>query len=185
MNAEMLERLMIDDSLGQLSSEVSALLDAYLMGDPAARAEAEVLRRMVGVARKAAAGAVPRLPPFDRRGLERARQRRVIGRTTGWISAAAGLAACLAIGFILGHQWQRTSGPSVASDSAPKAVSVFGATARIKDGNADGDDGGGKAANGFWSTQRMRTLAQQNQASAREARSIPPLFNRLFNSPGG
>lgn len=49
MTTKQLEALLIDESLGELSEEASALLEAWLVKFPESRAEAEEIRRAVGL----------------------------------------------------------------------------------------------------------------------------------------
>jgi anti-sigma factor RsiW len=53
MTTKQLEALLIDESLGELSEEASALLEAWLERFPESRAEAEEIRRAVGLAEAA------------------------------------------------------------------------------------------------------------------------------------
>lgn len=49
MTTKQLEALLMDESLGELSEEASALLEAWLERFPKSRAEAEEIRRAVGL----------------------------------------------------------------------------------------------------------------------------------------
>ncbi|MBL9113816.1 MAG: hypothetical protein JNJ83_02340 [Verrucomicrobiaceae bacterium] len=52
MNSSQLQALLIDDHLGELSPEVSALLTAYLEHNPRARQDAEHIQTTLGIMRQ-------------------------------------------------------------------------------------------------------------------------------------
>ena len=53
MNTPELQALLVDHHLGELSPEVTALLEAYLVSDPAARAESARIEETLGLTRRA------------------------------------------------------------------------------------------------------------------------------------
>ena len=102
MDAETLERLLIDRALGALPADTEALLAAYLEGEEQATTQGKVLDQTVSLARQALADAAPpdaALPPFPKAKLARAQRTRRLRLAT--VQAAA-LAACVLIGFSVG-----------------------------------------------------------------------------------
>ncbi len=115
MKPEMLDALLLDRALGELTPEVAALLDAHLTRDPTARQRATEFSASVMLAR--AAVATPREPP---RPLDVARLQRERRAVVSTMRAAQllRLAACLALGLALGwlaHPASKPAAPLVAS----------------------------------------------------------------------
>lgn len=117
MNPETLERLLLDRSLGVLSPDAAALLDAYLARDPDAFRRAAALDATVDLARQAMADDAPagQLPPFPAERLQRTavafRRWRIIGR-------AAALAACIVLGVLIGLSLSGGDGPAGGGGAA-------------------------------------------------------------------
>ncbi|MEE8171094.1 MAG: hypothetical protein V3T70_11165 [Phycisphaerae bacterium] len=100
MESEVLERLMIDRSLGALAADSEALLDAYLADRPGARREAAAYARTADLVGRSLPASLPaKLPAFPRATL--AAGERVFRR---WrlVRQGAALAACVVIGVGLG-----------------------------------------------------------------------------------
>ena len=98
IDPEILERLLIDRALGELSPDAEALLDDYLAREPEASEEAEEIARTADLARRALAPSDEvdshALPP-----LLLGKRRGVLWRVG---ARAAALAACLLIGVGVG-----------------------------------------------------------------------------------
>lgn len=106
MNLDLLEPLLRDRALGELSPAVSALLDAHLAQDPAAARRAAEIAETVNVAR--AAVAAPQPAPRRALDLARLQDHRPVSRTTVRRTEVLALAACLTLGLGLGW-WLRTA----------------------------------------------------------------------------
>ena len=134
MKTELLESLLCDRALGELSPEVAALLDAYLGLDPDAARRAAELTDTLQLARAvmAAPAESPRRPlDIARlRHAERAQQ----PSTRRW--QIFRLAACLALGLALG--WlARTPQPRAKIARTPAAASSSTAQAPVAQPPAD------------------------------------------------
>jgi anti-sigma factor RsiW len=117
MKIEILEPLLLDHALGELSPEVTALLEAYLAQNPEAAARARALNETLALARQAVAPA-----PETPRALDRARLRREqrFARSLAFRTELLRLAACLALGLGLGWFLAARRVPP----AAPVAVAV-------------------------------------------------------------
>lgn len=94
MTTKQLEALFIDEALGELSEEASALLEAWLVRFPESRAGAEEIRRAVGLA-----GAAVVSRPLDLEVPEVKAVSSVKSRLPGLLRLAAGIALLgLAVG---------------------------------------------------------------------------------------
>lgn len=165
MNAETMERLLMDRALGALSPDVAALLEAHLRQEPAAAARAAQYEQVTDATRRAFSaasvtrgelrgGADPAAssparaapPPFPARQI-----RRVLARRRRWIrlAHAASLAACLALGVWLGWSWTETpaAAPVAPDPAALAAEQAFQAQL------AQTEPPPGRA--GFWSLERL------------------------------
>jgi anti-sigma factor RsiW len=122
MNDEILERLLMDRCLGELSPDASALLDDWLGREPAAKAKAAELVDTLQLARHALrhdpAPAVLR-PRF---------------RAPAWIPSLAAMAACFAVGVGLTWLLLRPLAPPqpVAAITAPAEDSTFWSRDRLQ-----------------------------------------------------
>lgn len=143
MDKQVLDRLMLDRSLGALNADVEQLLKAYLAAvpDAAAVADGEQYARTVEAARQAmAARSKPAVPAL---------KLHVPARYGLWRSAMAA-AAALVIGVALGALGlgqRQAHGPQEANNPAPPAASQIVQLAR-----AD-------AADHFWSARRLSRQA--------------------------
>ncbi len=100
MKSEMLETLLLDRALGELSPEVAALLDAHLAQNPDAARRAAELAGTLQLARAATAAPVASAPhPLDVGRLRRAQRTQ---RSAARRVEIFRLAACLALGLGLG-----------------------------------------------------------------------------------
>jgi anti-sigma factor RsiW len=204
MRAELLEQLLIDRSLGQLPPEVAALLDAYLAADPAAAAEGAAYGEAVSLARRAIEGAeaAPMLPAFDRKRVDAGVRRRA-WRQRGRIALAlAGMAACVAVGFVGGRGVGGFGGGGggVArvdgAGSGSPAVAETRVTRTALAPPASGELGGAAVqatstidsaadATAFWSVQRLRALAERNDVARRPGPAVRQPLKSIFAPNGG
>lgn len=144
MKPEMLDPLLLDRALGELSPEVAALLDEHLAQNPAAARRASEFSSSIPLARAAVA-----TPPATPRPLDVARLQSA--------SAARGnirpmellrLAACLALGLTLG--WLARPTPPAPAPIAVAALTPV--TARPTDPPTQ-----------FWSVARFAPEARRPQ----------------------
>ena len=126
MDADVLERLMLDHSLGALGGDVECLLAEYLKDHPAAAAAAAEFGRAVTLARAAMSAGrqeqpAAALPPLRRAAGPASRRWPAVVAAIG--SAAAGVAIGLAIGLAAMRQTAPAGGsPGVAVGSRPPAT---------------------------------------------------------------
>ncbi len=147
MNAETLERLMLDRALGALPPDCEALLAAWLDARPEAAAACREFERTIDLARHALAdGPAGSLPAFPAERLRRARQSDRFWRMTRNVM---GIAASVLIGFGVHAMLFRAPTPQPAQ--APPVVLVQGGPQRGPE--ATGDD------TGFWSGRRLSERA--------------------------
>lgn len=106
MNLELLEPLLRDRALGELSPAVAALLDAHLASDPVAARRAAELADTIGLARTAVA--TPLLAPQRSLEIARLQDHSPVSRATVRRTEVLALAACLTLGLGLGW-WLRTA----------------------------------------------------------------------------
>ena len=143
MNRELLETLVLDQCCGALPPETSALLDAYLQRDEAARRIADSCRRatnaVAGALGQPAATQPADLPPFPAR---RVRHALAGGTSVRWLGRATGIAAVLVIGAGLGMLFRGAPIPSGAETGVPSHPVVNAAEPAALQG-------------GFWSVQRI------------------------------
>jgi anti-sigma factor RsiW len=129
MKPEILETLLLDRALGELSPEVAALLDAHLAQHPDAAhraAEFAATLQLARAATAAPAGSPPR--PLD---LARLRQVQHAQQSASRRAEIFRLAACLALGLGLGwwvHVPQSNPDIAAALPSAPPAFASPRAT---------------------------------------------------------
>jgi anti-sigma factor RsiW len=143
VNAETLERLMLDRGLGTLPPDCEALLAAHLEVRPEAGAAWREIERTVDLARAALVEEPPEpVPVFPVERLQRARRSGRLWRTTRGIAAVA---AAVLFGFGAHALFFRPPLPSRPQPGA--GVVVQGGTERRPDANS-GDAG-------FWSGRRL------------------------------
>lgn len=165
MNDETLERLLIDRSLGALSADAAALLDAYLRDNPAAARTATAFDETAGLIRQSLPAApAASLPPFPRARLHDAHRNAARWRI---VRSALALAACVVLGFSLGSR--PLGGPVKRENTGPAVASVL-----PRDGRAS-DRVNESAESDFWSAQRMRVrFTSDSRAASRRV---------VWNSP--
>ena len=167
MNAETLERLIMDRALGTLEGDVAALLDACLEADPQAAERARQARETVDLARRALGGPSaaevppPAYPRLRIRAAERARRRR------GFLKQGAALAATLVLGAALGAMlFSDRLPPKVSPPPLPPSVAFLpqpeGRLGPLSATVAQADGGEG----GFWSAARLWNRRSQANGSS-------------------
>jgi len=161
MNAETLERLMLDRALGALPPDCESLLAAYIEKDPQAAATDKEYKATVNAARGALADALPStLPAFPARRLVDARRQY---RHLRLFRGVVGIAASIAIGFGV-HAFFF---PARSANSSHPDPIVLAQAATRNEAPAD--------AGGFWSAQRLYKRA--------EAAPQRPAKRLIWNSP--
>lgn len=169
MDAETMERLLIDNRLGELSPDTEQLLEAYLHVTPGADAILAEIDSVIDLADRAlradppaAAEALPPLSIED--ALRRVRAPQPYDRT-GWARPFA-LAASIILAFLLGTRW--TSAPSVPSPGRIDGVA--------RSSHAASPDGAE-----FWSVAKYVSdrAAARPSAAARVEWSSPLVFPQL------
>ena len=151
MKPEMLDPLLLDRALEELSPEVAALLDAHLAQNPDAACRAVELTGTLQLARAATAtpaGSPPQ--PLDRERLLRAHRTQLFARRR---SEVFRLAACLALGLGLG--WlARAPQPSAEIAAASPVVAPASALPAAVNSPAR-----------FWSVARFEAEQRAKSAS--------------------
>ena len=154
MNPELLDSLLLDHELGELSPAVAALLEAHLAHDPAAARRAAELRGTVDLARRAVASPVaPPARPLDRERLHRAQH---ASSVLAWRTELYRLAACLAVGLGLGWFARPLAAPTVSNPATTAFVVAAPAEPRST----------------FWSIARL-TASQRSPAAPVATRRLP------------
>lgn len=125
MKPELLDSLLLDRSLGELTPAVSALLDAHLARDSAGARRAAGFDATLHLAR--AAVAVPREIPRQPLDLDRLRRELRASRPVVWHPEFLRLAACLALGLTGGWLFHAAR----INEIPPKAAALV--TARATD----------------------------------------------------
>ena len=145
---EILERLLADRALGALDPDVESLLEAYLAHDPDLRKLAHEFGHTVALARRAVEATRPSIPTdLPQLKLGPAPKARGVRLWLLGIRAAT-LAACLAIGLLLGVTLFRNTAAQVPSQlpSLPPLV--------LAESTASAD-----TTSQFWSIRQFRGLA--------------------------
>jgi hypothetical protein len=152
MDDATLQRLMIDEALGALDPDVSALLDAYTADLPASSGDRAAWQKLAQTARQAMpVAAAETLPPLR------------ISRVPGpgiWRGARAtlALAAAIAMGIGIGL-WRARPETTTVTVVAPAAQSFAGPQAvSLPPPPANGQS--------FWSSQRLLAMAQAQRSEA-------------------
>ena len=120
MKPELLESLLLDRTLGELTPAVAALLEAHLAHDPVAARRAAEFDATLQLAR--ASVALPRETPRQPLDLDRLRREQPAPRAAGRRMEMLRLAACLALGLAGG--WLFRHPPSVPTPAAPVVVAL-------------------------------------------------------------
>ncbi len=153
MDAETLERLLMDRALGALGPDVEALLDEHLAQDPEGCQRAAEFAGATSAARQALGAGVPlRLPEFPAlrlATLERTRRR------LAWVRNTGAVAATLVVGIWLGGLL--TSGRP-GPDTPVSGAGERTALAASAPAHADADGG-------FWSVARLVDRSRQPERS--------------------
>jgi anti-sigma factor RsiW len=119
MKPELLEPLLLDRALGELSPPVAALLDAHLARDPAAARRAAEFDATLQLARSAVAVPPEQPQPLD---LERLRRAQPAPRRPSQRTEILRLAACLALGLAGGWLFRNANSTPIAT--APVVVAL-------------------------------------------------------------
>jgi hypothetical protein len=164
MDAEKLNALLIDHALGETTPDVAALVEAYIEKDPAARATLEEWRATAGLAKRALRENPVILPAFPREALERSQTMRQWRTRILW---GAGMAACLAVGFMIGTRWDE---PATQVAQEPNAIPSPTSPLPTSPAHI-------AAVPDFWSISRFRAIAENSQKPAKIA-TWPNLFHR-------
>ncbi len=170
MDAETLERLLMDRALGALSPDADALLTAYLEHDAEATERSREFAAAATSARHVLRRAAPAtLPPFPAAGVQQLEQAR---RRLVWVRNAASMAAALVIGVGLGA-WLTKQMPADGRTDVKPVVVEFVAKLPVAEPEP--------AANRFWSTQRLYEQARRTKRveAARVIWDSPVLKPRL------
>jgi len=145
LDSETIEQLLIDRSVGALSSDTEALLAAYLKHDRQAGELARQFDETADLARRTlSVASLPSLPALQTDKLLRAEASR---RRWRLFRNAAGLAACLVLGLSLGLILSRNA----SSASPPPSFAVADSSLA----NDEARDTGPSASD-FWSISRLR-----------------------------
>ena len=168
MDHEMLERLLIDRSLGSLSTETEALLTDYLEYNAVAAALARDFDDTVALAKRFLPEERSKsIPPLPRRKLEQSKKWNQYSLAFRKIAV---IAACLLIGFLIGLPFSRSS-----RQSASKMEQVFPLEfAAIVDDSDEFPD-----HDGFWSLSRY----QQKKVNIQRGRRRPLVWESLLKTP--
>ena len=143
MNAETVERLLIDRSLGMLPKDVETLLDAHLAIDDDAAKQAAEFGQTTALARRALTSeTAAELPPFPAEQLRR--EGRSLQRWI-WARNISAVAATLVLGFGLGAALFRN----------PAGVAPSGTGAVVEPVLVAGALKAPPSASGIWSARRM------------------------------
>jgi hypothetical protein len=125
MDAEILERLLMDRALGGLAPDVEALLAAYLAQDGAAAERAREFEAAAMAARQVLRTSgplgLPKFPAGQIRGLERTRHQLVLVRNVTGLAAA--IVAGIGLGVVFFREPATRPGidrPPVVAASAPR-----------------------------------------------------------------
>ena len=156
MDPAILERLMIDDALGGLPPDVSALLAAFTAARPPDEAELSQWRKITNLARQ-----VAEPEPAEQLSLPAFPRRRVVAfQVRRFALAGAAMAACVLLGFHL-NAWMTP--PSLSPSSvAQTSVAVVAPPAPLL------------GVHNFWSSQRLlATALSQPATSAPGTRWLP------------
>lgn len=170
MKPELLESLLLDRTLGELSPEVAALLNAHLAQNPAAARRATEFADTLSLARTITAApiAAPRRPLDLARLREAHRAQHSVTRRFELLR----LAACLALGLGLG--WLAHTPPSRAELAVASPAATPGLSSPAPAPAA-------APSARFWSVARL--VAEERARSASAAGHDDPRYELHWNSP--
>jgi len=152
MKPESLEALLLDQALGELSPEVTELLEAHLARSPESAAQSRELASTAILARESVA--LTRVAPQRRLDVDRLRIARVANRRRAFAGELLRLAACVLLGLTMGWRGQAILKPTEAPTSAPIAA-VAGARPGSHGGTAD-----------LWSLANFEEVQREQQHAA-------------------
>jgi hypothetical protein len=168
MDREVLERLAIDRTLGELPGDTVELLDAYLQVDRQARMIARDIEGTVSIARTALADKAPSsIPPFPLARYQAAEQwqRRVRRLTVG-----GAMVACVLVGLGLGRLTEfrpiAATPSSVNNDASLQVMPVAPVDSSAELVRSDSD------SQSFWSIERIR---REYERAEKQAIRRPPM----------
>lgn len=149
MKTEILESLLLDHALGELSPEVAELLETHLAHDPEAARQAAGLASTVQQARKAMA--ITQEAPRRSLAVERLWQAQMTHRRSVFIWELARLAACVVLGLTLGWYGHTARIATVAATAVPPRVAAVGLPSAPE------------GANDFWSLANLEAAQRERQ----------------------
>jgi anti-sigma factor RsiW len=149
MNNDVLERVLLDRAVGEMPDDTQQLLEAYLAVDMDAQRLAAETDGALDYARRALATPRERLRPLDLSKIESA-ARRSRARKRG--AFALQLAACVAVGLVLGLTFPRES-PAPEAKGVSVSAPVAGEDVAASEPGAQ-----------FWESARMSTRKKLPQA---------------------
>ena len=158
MDADTLERLIMDRALGALPADTEALLAAYLEHQGQATTQAKGFDQIVSLARQALAAAAPpaaALPPFPKAKFARAQRMRRLRLAA--VQAAA-LAACVLVGFSVGGFGSHRPSPSLPAPGGAQPVAIV--TIR-----PPAETSGSTDRSAFWSAQAWYERSTRDRPS--------------------
>jgi anti-sigma factor RsiW len=123
LDRDSLELLMMDEQAGALSAEASQLLEIYLEQNPDAARQAGEFRQTMDLARMAYAAQPKPVLPEPAFAMTSAAEPRHPSRFG--LPALAAMAACLAIGFLIGKMWMVQ--PPVIQEAVREPVAAMAA----------------------------------------------------------
>jgi hypothetical protein len=170
MKQEILERMLMDRSLGVLSPDVDALLSAYLENEPSRAMQAADIEESVALARQLLAKPpAVWLPPLKIAPLtSRATNEALPSRQMWWV----GLAASFVLGLSLAALTLNTD-----SVESPKTLASVEPATPVSTVSSDE-----RAASGFWSVKRLAALDSKRPAANPQRPSWPNPIRR--SQPG-
>ena len=165
MDAETLDRLLMDRALGALPPDVATLVNAYVERDAAAAARARGFDAAASAARRVLKQeAVAPLPPFPGMQIQRLEQ---VRRQVRFLRNAAALAAAIVLGFGLGAL--SLHGTRAALPSAPAVAALEGVRPKPA----------ATSAGGFWSSERLLRAVQ----AAKRTDSTNVIWDSAVSTP--
>ena len=149
MNRDLLEQLLMDQALNELSPESTALMDAYMADHPEMQSLADSIREIVAIGEKAVHAELPTsLPPLPKEKLLLPGRLTSWSVTNRWVSVAASLIIGFGIG-ISAKLWQNEP-----SQTDPGTIASV---------QSQPVPGGFETARAFWSSQTYIDRYQRNR----------------------